>query len=359
MRITAVALTLLAAGCSGLAQGLPAASTQESPVVASATPVPVSAAASSPTAAETPQLASTALPVATATLAAAESAPTMAAHAPTEPAAVATNVEYLDDFTDPGSGWPDNVEFGNYYIGYHEPNHYHVEVHVPHDRALVAIPKHTFTDFTLETLVTTEPNNTAKTGDFRYGVVFRRSGNQFYAFVVSPHTKNWAVLKSSPNGVTVLQQGANAPTQGLTADDHLRIDVKGNTFFFRINDQALGSASDPEYTTGEAGFLVETIDSPRTHIHFGTTSVRDVEAPQLACTVLASALNLRRGPDNRNYTAITAVRRGAQLEPLGRDASGTWINVRVAGSDKVGWVFAFPAYISCNLAIDDLAVTTP
>ncbi len=63
------------------------------------------------------------------------------------------------------------------------------------------MPKQTFGDFTMETKVWADPNNTAKTGDFRYGLVFRRSGNQYYAFVVSPRTKTWYVLKSSPGGL--------------------------------------------------------------------------------------------------------------------------------------------------------------
>ncbi len=103
-----------------------------------------------------------------------------------------------DDFTDPKSGWPNSLEFGNYYIGYHEPNDYHVEVHVPNDRAVVAVPKRTLGDFTMETEVQADPNDTAKAGNFRYGLVFRRSGNQYYAFVVSlPRAKTWHVLKSS------------------------------------------------------------------------------------------------------------------------------------------------------------------
>ncbi len=69
------------------------------------------------------------------------------------------------------------------------------------------MPKQTFADFTMETKVRTDPNNTAKTGDFRYGLVFRRSGNQYYAFVVSPRTKSWYVLKSSPSGLVTLKQG--------------------------------------------------------------------------------------------------------------------------------------------------------
>ena len=240
-----------------------------------------------------------------------------------------------DDFTDLGSGWPDNIEFDNYYIGYHEPNHYHVEVHMPHDRAVVAVPKQTFTDFTMEAQVGVEPNNTAKTGDFRYGLVFRRSGNQYYAFVVSPRTKGWYVLKSSPSGLAVLRQGTVDSIQGLTAEDTLRVDARGPAFFFHINEQMLGQVSDSDYATGGAGFLVETLDSPRVHVHYGTTTIREVETPQLVCNVVAQGLNVRSGP-GMTHPSIAIVLHGAQVEPLGRNAAGSWINVRVPGSNTTG-----------------------
>ena len=214
-----------------------------------------------------------------------ESSSVMAA-TPAEEVVAQGAVLYRDDFTDLGSGWPDNIEFDNYYIGYHEPNHYHVEVHMPHDRAVVAVPKQTFTDFTMEAQVGVEPNNTAKTGDFRYGLVFRRSGNQYYAFVVSPRTKGWYVLKSSPSGLAVLRQGTVDSIQGLTAEDTLRVDARGPAFFFHINEQMLGQVSDSDYATGGAGFLVETLDSPRVHIHYGTTTIREVETVQASSAVL-------------------------------------------------------------------------
>ncbi len=114
-----------------------------------------------------------------------------------ETAAAPKGIIYRDDFTDPKSGWPNSLKFGRLLIGYHEPNDYHVEVHVPNDRAVVAVPKRTFGDFTMETEVQADANAT-KAGNFRYGLVFRRSGNQYYAFVVSPsRAKTWHVLKSS------------------------------------------------------------------------------------------------------------------------------------------------------------------
>ncbi|HSG43079.1 MAG TPA: hypothetical protein VLA72_07980, partial [Anaerolineales bacterium] len=37
------------------------------------------------------------------------------------------NTLYHDDFTDPASGWSED-KFDNFFVGYHEPEFYHVEV---------------------------------------------------------------------------------------------------------------------------------------------------------------------------------------------------------------------------------------
>src|ERR671925_435423 len=37
------------------------------------------------------------------------------------------NALYQDDFTNPATGWPQD-KFDNYFIGYHEPEYYHVEI---------------------------------------------------------------------------------------------------------------------------------------------------------------------------------------------------------------------------------------
>jgi hypothetical protein len=316
---------------------------------------------------ESPQSRTPTIPVPTATLnAAAAATPTHALAATSKPAPATTatvpvqqaavtpkGVIYRDDFTDVKSGWPNSLEFGNYYIGYHEPDRYHVEVHVPNDRAVVAVPKRTFGDFTMETKALVEPNNTAKTGDFRYGLVFRRSGNQYYAFVVSPRTKSWHVLKSSPAGLVELKKGSNDSIQGLTADDTLRVDAKGSTFFLHINDQDVGQVSDADYAGGEVGFLVETQDSPRVHIHYGATTIREVETPQLVCTVTTDALNVRGGPSITSMV-IMVIQRNARMEPLARSADGYWINVRVEGGNQVGWVSSTPGLTACNVPVGDL-----
>lgn len=99
------------------------------------------------------------------------------------------DVLYEDNFKDPKSGWPNELVFGNYFVGYHEPEYYHVEVRAQHDSAVVVLPGRSFDNFSAEMSVFADEANTAKSGDFRYGLVIRRSGNQFYAFTVSPRTK--------------------------------------------------------------------------------------------------------------------------------------------------------------------------
>ena len=128
----------------------------------------------------------------------------------TTPAATAgaADVLYQDTFTDPSTGWTED-KFDNYFIGYHEPEYYHIEITSPNYKTTVFAPKkESFEDATLELQVLTVSKKTAATGDFRYGLAFRRSGDQYYAFTISPRTKKWSVLKSSPNQTTVLTEGS-------------------------------------------------------------------------------------------------------------------------------------------------------
>jgi hypothetical protein len=185
-------------------------------------------------------------------------------------------VLYEDDFTDPASGWPNELVFDNYYIGYHEPEYYHVEVRGPHNRAVVVLPEQSFDDFVAETEVFVSQENTAPNGDFRYGLVVRRSGEQYYGFTISPHTKTWSVLKSSPSGLEVLDEGTENSIQGLDAD-MLRVSAKGPDFTFHINGRPVSRVNDADYVNGEVGNIVETFDSPRAHLHFDSLVIRKFE----------------------------------------------------------------------------------
>jgi hypothetical protein len=143
-----------------------------------------------------------------------------------EPTAVVVsdpNVLYQDDFTNPASGWPEE-KFDNYFIGYHEPEYYHIEVTSANYKTTVFEPaKDSFEDVVIEVKAFTVSAKTAETGDFTYGLAFRRSGDQYYAFTISPRTKKWFVLKNSSNALIVLAEGTEESIHNLDTEDILRV----------------------------------------------------------------------------------------------------------------------------------------
>lgn len=195
---------------------------------------------------------------------------------------LAENVYYEDSFTDPGSGWPILSE-GVFYYGYHPPDFYHVEVATADNRTAVTHPPN-FDNVTVISDVLVDHTNT-ENGNFRYGLVLRRQApDQFYAFTVSPRSREWVILKSSSAGLEVLQQGEITTLKGIaphgvTPDqtDELRVDASGANFVFQINGQAVSQISDAAYANGEVGFYVETFDETLTHIHYDKLTVEKVD----------------------------------------------------------------------------------
>lgn len=266
-------------------------------------------------------------------------------------------VLYEDDFTTLAGGWPE-LEFDNGYVGYHEPEFYHVEVHSPQDDELVPVPNSTFEDFTAEVDVFDEPSLTAPEGDYHYGLAFHRTGNQYYAFTLSPVTQTWYVLKSSQTGIEVLKEGSSDSIQGPGVTDRLRVDARGDQFFFHLNGQQVYLMNDGDYTGGEIAFIVQTADNPQAHIHYDKLVIREVEAPQLRCAVATKALNLRTGPGT-HFRLVTALTKDTPFEPLGRTEDELWVQVRVSDSGQEGWVSNASNFIACDVPVSDLPVTEP
>ncbi len=264
---------------------------------------------------------------------------------------------YFDDFTDTGSGWG-GIAFDNSYIGYHEPGYYHVEVHAPNSNELVPVPGQSFTDFTAEVEIFADADLSVPEGDYSYGLVFRRSGNLFYAFTLSPNTKNWSVTKHSLSGVEVLQEGNEDSINGVGTVNILRVDAQGEAFTFHINGEQVARLRDGDYAGGEVGFFVQTLDNTKAHIHYETITIREVELLQWACRVVVQSVNLRSGPGT-NFRRLTTLLLGDQFEPLERTSNGLWIKARLEEGGLEGWVANDRAYAECNVAVGDLPVTGP
>lgn len=191
------------------------------------------------------------------------------------------SVLYEDSFANPGSGWPIQAE-GNLFFGYHPPDFYHVEVSKP-DTHTAVTHQPNFSDVTVETKVLVDHTDT-ENGNFRYGLALRRTGDNYYAFTVSPRQGVWEILKSSSAGLESLDKGSvdtlrGIAPKGVTPDktDSLRVDASGADFVFQINGQPVAEVTDADYSSGEVGFFVETFDETLAHIHYDSLTIRTVE----------------------------------------------------------------------------------
>ena len=186
-------------------------------------------------------------------------------------------VVLADDFSNPESGWPDLKE-DTAWRGYHPPDFYHVEATGANqvataafgtDRSNISLESRVFVDI-LET----------ETGEYRYGLLLRQVDNrQFYAFTVAPRSGQWAVLKATNAGLETLESGSVESLQGGSVEtaDTLRVDASGSTFSFFANGRILTTLTDDSYSSGDFGFIVETFDETRAHIHYDSLSVLELD----------------------------------------------------------------------------------
>ncbi len=204
---------------------------------------------------------------------------------------LAQDVLSSDDFVDPGSGWPILAE-GEYFYGYHPPDFYHMQVNTT-DSHIVISRDPSLADFTVETNVQTFSIETEE-GSYHYGLTIRRSDDEkFYAFVVSPRSGIWSIIKSSPGKFEVLQEGTVDTLVGIAPPgfnpsineiDSLRVDAKGASFIFHINNEPVAYLEDSSYASGEIGFFVENFDEPYTHIHYDLFTIREIDFDESIAT---------------------------------------------------------------------------
>ena len=343
----ALLIILVVGGCAGGGQAIvPTSPPATSPPIEAASPTPEAAASPAP------EAASSATPE--------SGEPTATSQPGTE-----QNVLYQDDFTNKATRWPE-VDFGDYFIGYHEPEYYHIEIKTAHAQApVVTIPKDeqqteqsTPPDATIELQVFTVAARTATEGDYRYGVAFRRSGDNYYAFTISPTTKKWEVLKRSPSGLEVLKEGVDENIQGLDTDDLLRVDTQGSSFLFSINGERVGQVTDSAYSDGEVGLYAENLENSTTHVHFNTLTVREFKFSG-TCSVPAGTVYVRSGPST-TYPQVAVLSGGDTIQALGKSPN-QWIQILVEGSSEPGWVsFQYEGgELSCTPGIDFFPVVNP
>jgi serine/threonine protein kinase len=190
---------------------------------------------------------------------------------------------YGDQFTDPASGWPTEDKEGEpFRYGYHPPDYYHIEARAADAHVIVTLPQ-AYQDATVETAVLVDHTGT-DAGNFRYGLVLRRTDDKFYAFTISPRQKKWEVIKSTPYGIETLAEGPLTTLHGLATPagtDKLRVDAVGSEFNFLINDQSVIQVTDADFPSGEIGFYEENFDETVAHIHYESLTISKV-APEIS-----------------------------------------------------------------------------
>lgn len=169
----------------------------------------------------------------------------------------ATSTDLLVDV----ANWPTSSTF----FFQEQPRRYHILNTLDKSGVLAPYQNHLYDNFQLR--VTLTKIHSAGSALEYYGVIFRAATNQssYYVFEIDPTAEgHYAFLRYNIQGEhwTTIESGP-APVLIGRADkaNVVEIDAQGNTFTFRMNDQAIGRASaDPTampLAVGQVGLYVE------------------------------------------------------------------------------------------------------
>jgi hypothetical protein len=191
-----------------------------------------------------------------------------------------TTVLLSDDFSDTLSGWYNaRAPRGPFFYGYHPTDFYHVQLSMDHS-CLTVYRNRPMSNFTAKAQIFIAATDT-ETGNFRYGLIARENGNDFYAFTVSLRTQTWQALKSTAEGLTLMDEGSATTLSGVDQAHRDRLVVIGDgpalTFF--VNGELVSQVIDADYAQGNVGFIVETLDETYAHVHYDSIEVRPLISP--------------------------------------------------------------------------------
>ncbi len=194
---------------------------------------------------------------------------------------------FIDEFTDPNSGW--YVGSGSN-PGYHAPDWYHLEA-LPSGPLVLLGPEGNSNRGNLSMVaeIFLSPEQSIIDGDFRYGLIARRSDDQsYYAFMISPDSKTWSVVKQTPDGPIEIASGPDETIAGSDLRNWIRLDTSGQSFLFWINGRLAYQFSDPEAPlNGNIGFIVETLGASKAHIHVDYAEVTELKPNLLPAPIQA------------------------------------------------------------------------
>jgi len=211
-----------------------------------------------------------------------------------------------DDFSAIESGWfQARAPVNAYFYGYHPTDFYHLQVEAAAD-CLSIYREIALENFMAEVEIFIAATDSEE-GDFRYGLTIRQADSEFYAFIVSPRTQTWQVVKSVPAGLALMDEGSQDFIRGdsQATRERLFVIANGPEYTFFVNGELVSRVYDTEYNSGNLGFIVETLDETYAHIHFDSITVWELPAETAAPSATAA------GGD---YTVASPLCRGSVSE---------------------------------------------
>lgn len=171
---------------------------------------------------------------------------------------------YHDDFSDPGSGWP-QITGANGSMGY-DHGTYRMQVQSPLFD-LQAVSGQSYGDAQIDVDATLQSGPL----DNRYGVICRfKDTNDFYFFAVS--SDGYYAIGKIKNGATYLlgqeMMDYSAFILRGSNTNHLRFDCIGNTLKGYVNGQTLAITEDGDFSRGDAGLMSGSFDEGGVDLSF-------------------------------------------------------------------------------------------
>lgn len=171
---------------------------------------------------------------------------------------------YYDDFSDPGSGWP-QVSNSTSFMGY-DHGSYRMLVLSPLDD-LQAVAGQPFGDVRIEVVATRQSGPVYN----RFGLICRfQDMNDFYFFAVS--SDGYYTIGKIKEGVTTLlgqeMMAYNGSIQQGGEPNLLRFDCINNTLKGYVNTQLLAITEDADFTLGDAGLMSGSFDEAGVDVSF-------------------------------------------------------------------------------------------
>lgn len=121
-----------------------------------------------------------------------------------------------------------------------------------------------FSDLALQADVTIIQGNNA-------GIIFHSNAKEdsFYAFCITTDGR-YLLYKSDPNSNTQDYRRGNSTAikRGINQMNQLTVITWGNTFYFYVNDEYVGNASDNSYTSGQIGVFTNSDNTNLTEAAF-------------------------------------------------------------------------------------------